>query len=177
MTTRREFFRRTTFSVIPFMFLQTTTEHDMANMTGPMNDGAYKPVRLPAKPGATVAMTDIQRDAMEREIHCMCGCTLDIFTCRTTDFSCTVSPAMHRDVVSLVEGGYNKADIMSAFVKVYGEKVLMAPVKEGFNWAGYFVPFTVIAVGAVVILRNLRKWTSQNANDQNLDSSHETPVT
>ena len=50
------------------------------------------------------------------DIHCQCGCTLDVYTCRTTDFSCQVSPAMHRDVMALVEGGYGAQEIIDAFV-------------------------------------------------------------
>ena len=74
---------------------------------------------------------------LEHQIRCQCGCTLDVYTCRTTDFSCQVSPAMHRDVMSLVEGGYSAQEILDAFVDTYGERALMAPKKEGFNLAGY----------------------------------------
>src|SRR5690348_18097192 len=34
-----------------------------------------------------------------------CGCTLDVFTCRTTDFSCTYSPRLHREVLALRASG------------------------------------------------------------------------
>ena len=37
----------------------------------------------------------------ELKLQCTCGCTLDIFTCRTTDFTCTYSPALHREIVAL----------------------------------------------------------------------------
>ncbi|MEP6731656.1 MAG: hypothetical protein ABJE10_13495, partial [bacterium] len=52
-----------------------------------MNQDAAKTVRRPPKPGATRLMTDEQRDALEREVRCQCGCTLDVYICRTTDFS------------------------------------------------------------------------------------------
>ena len=93
-------------------------------------------------------MTPMQRDALEHQIRCQCGCTLDVYTCRTTDFSCQVSPAMHRDIMALVEGGYSAQEILDAFVDTYGERALMAPKKEGFNWAGYLVPFGALAAGA-----------------------------
>ena len=125
-----------------------------------MNQGAAKSVRRPPKPGAAASMTPDQRDALEREIRCQCGCTLDVYICRTTDFSCQVSPAMHRDIISLVEGGYSAREIMDAFVTTYGKRALMAPKKEGFNWAGYLVPFGVIGAGAValtVVLRGMQR--------------------
>lgn len=82
---------------------------------------------------------------IELKLACRCGCTLDVFTCRTTDFSCTYSPAMHREVVALYQKGNSAQQIIDAFVGQYGEKVLMAPPAEGFNLAGYLVPGAVIA--------------------------------
>jgi cytochrome c-type biogenesis protein CcmH len=81
-----------------------------------------------------------------------------VFTCRTTDFQCGISPAMHSDVVRLVEGGYSADEIVAAFTTVYGERVLMAPVKEGFNIAGYVVPFITLGVGATMLVALLRRW-------------------
>jgi cytochrome c-type biogenesis protein CcmH len=42
---------------------------------------------------------------------------------------------MHGDVQRLVAGGYSADEIIAAFVDTYGEQVLMAPKREGFNWA------------------------------------------
>jgi cytochrome c-type biogenesis protein CcmH len=125
-----------------------------------MDQGAAQTVRRPPKPDAKPAMTPEQRDALEREIRCQCGCTLDVYICRTTDFSCQVSPAMHRDIVSLVEGGYSAQEILDAFVATYGERALMSPKREGFNWAGYLVPFAALAAGSaavVVLLRGMQR--------------------
>jgi cytochrome c-type biogenesis protein CcmH len=116
-----------------------------------MDQAAARSVRLPAKPGAKPAMTADERDALEHQIRCQCGCTLDVFTCRTTDFSCQVSPAMHRDIMTLVSGGYTAPEILAAFVNVYGERALMAPPKVGFNIVGYVLPGIAIAVGAIVL--------------------------
>jgi cytochrome c-type biogenesis protein CcmH len=130
---------------------------------GPMADAndVYRPVTLPPKPGATASMTDAQRDDLEHQIHCQCGCNLDIYTCRTTDFACSVSPAMHADVMGLVLGGYGAKEILAAFRAVYGEKVLMAPVKSGFNLVGYTMPFVALGAGAVVVGALLKRWKSR----------------
>ncbi len=125
-----------------------------------MNQNAARSARRPPKPGATPSMSADQRDDLEHQIRCQCGCTLDVYTCRTTDFSCQVSPAMHRDVMSLVEGGYPAAAIIDAFVQTYGERALMAPKREGFNLAGYLVPFAALAAGGaavVVVLRGMQR--------------------
>jgi len=123
-----------------------------------MDQSAARSVRMPAKPGARPSMTPGDRDALEHSLRCQCGCTLDVFTCRTTDFSCQVSPAMHRDVMSLVDGGYTAPEITDSFVNVYGHQVLMAPPKVGFNIVGYVLPGIAVGVGAVVLAVLLRGW-------------------
>jgi cytochrome c-type biogenesis protein CcmH len=124
------------------------------NMSG---DG-YRPVALAPKPNATPQLSKEQTEALERQLSCACPCTLDVFTCRTTDFSCGISPQMHRDVLRLVEGGHSGDEIVRAFEGVYGETVLMAPKREGFNLAGYWMPFAALGTGAVVVGALIRRW-------------------
>lgn len=139
----------------------------------PMDQESYRPVWLKPKPGATPSMTAEERDALEKQLKCQCSCVLDVFTCRTTDFTCSVSPAMHRDVMRLVEGGYTGDEIKQAFVDVYGEVALTAPVKEGFNWVGYFAPSIVLATGGVILTMMLKRWSAQAAGTA---ASAATPV-
>ena len=120
----------------------------------------YRPVTLTPKPGAKPSMTDAQRDELEHQLHCQCGCNLDVYICRTTDFACSVSPAMHSDVLGLVAGGHSAQEILDAFQAVYGEKVFMAPVKSGFNLLGYTVPFLALGAGAVIVAALIRRWKS-----------------
>jgi cytochrome c-type biogenesis protein CcmH len=89
--------------------------------------------------------------AIEQRLACNCGCTLDVFTCRTTDFSCTYSPRLHREVLALRQTGLTAQQILDAFVAKYGEKALMAPKPEGFNLAGYLVPGAAIAAAGAVL--------------------------
>jgi cytochrome c-type biogenesis protein CcmH len=89
--------------------------------------------------------------AVEKRLHCTCGCGLDIYTCRTTDFTCTYSPELHKEVLALEDAGKSADEIVEAFVAKYGEKVLMAPKPEGFNLAGYIVPgMAVLLVGGIM---------------------------
>jgi cytochrome c-type biogenesis protein CcmH/NrfF len=88
---------------------------------------------------------------IEQRLHCTCGCNLDVFTCRTTDFSCTYSPELHREVVALYDDGKTAQQILDTFVAKYGEKVLMAPEPGGFNLLGYLLPGVAITIGAAVL--------------------------
>jgi cytochrome c-type biogenesis protein CcmH len=156
MLSRREFMGALAVAVVQTG--QQKADGSRSTMVMPMQDDAYKPVSLPAKAGATASMTDAARDGLEHRIHCQCGCTLDIYTCRTTDFTCPVSPAMHKDVMGLVAGGYSADEIIQAFQGVYGDRVLMAPPRVGFNWAGYVTPFVAVGAGAVVVAALISRW-------------------
>src|SRR4051812_46609906 len=96
--------------------------------------------------------------ALEKRLRCSCGCGLDIYTCRTTDFTCTYSPALHKEVVRLAEQGKSAQQIIDEFVAQYGEAALMAPPKRGFTLAGYFVPSIVIVIAGAVLALTLRRW-------------------
>jgi cytochrome c-type biogenesis protein CcmH len=130
----------------------------------PMDQGAAKSVRLPPKPGDHTKLTATERDAVEHQIRCQCGCTLDVYTCRTTDFACEVSPAMHRDIMALVDGGYSAQEIIDGFKSTYGERALMAPTREGFNLVGWAMPFTALAAGAAVVALLVRRWSRRVAS-------------
>ncbi len=105
--------------------------------------------RAPAQPGENAA--EIQ--SIETRLACNCGCTLDVFTCRTTDFSCTYSPKLHREVLALKANGLSAQQVLDAFVAKYGEKALMAPKPKGFmNLTGYLLPGAVIVAAGAGLL-------------------------
>jgi cytochrome c-type biogenesis protein CcmH len=123
-----------------------------------MTADAYKPVRRPAKPNATPQMDKAALEAFERNLACPCPCTLDVYTCRTTDFNCGISPAVHGDIELLVQGGYSADEIMAAMRETYGDFILMAPRKEGFSLLAWFAPFAALGGGALGIGMLLRRW-------------------
>lgn len=167
MQSRRQFFASLgAIAVTPIVARAMQENTGAANI--PMEQDAYRPVRLAAKPAARPSMTDEARDDLEHRIKCQCGCVLDVFTCRTTDFSCSVSPAMHRDVTDLVAGGYNSVEILGAFQTVYGERVLMAPLKQGFNLLGYIMPFAALIAAGGVVAVLIRRWGARAAAEPRL---------
>jgi cytochrome c-type biogenesis protein CcmH len=118
--------------------------------------GAVGTLRDPTALGRPLAPTTpaddaAQIQAIELKLACNCGCTLDVFTCRTTDFSCTYSPKLHREVLALRSQGLTAQKVLDAFVAKYGEKALMAPKPEGFNLAGYLVPGILITAAGGVL--------------------------
>jgi cytochrome c-type biogenesis protein CcmH len=154
MPTRREVFR---VGAVGGLALIARASGAQAPLTGAMDETRYRAVRLPPK-GGGASMSPDERDALEHRLHCQCGCRLDVYTCRTTDFTCPLSPAIHRDVMSLVEGGYSAQEIIDAFVGAYGERVLMEPTKSGFNWLAWLTPFAALGAGATFVILVLRRW-------------------
>ena len=100
---------------------------------------------------------DAEIQAIEQRLACSCGCTLDVFTCRTTDFSCTYSPGLHREIVALRDRGKTAREILDEFVVKYGEKALMAPKPQGFNLWGYLLPGALIISAAAALVTVLRR--------------------
>ncbi|MEO8199837.1 MAG: cytochrome c-type biogenesis protein CcmH [Gemmatimonadota bacterium] len=128
-------------------------------------EGATGTLRDPYSTGrpldrVTPADNDATVQRIEHQLKCSCGCNLDIFTCRTTDFTCTTSPRLHKEVVGLLQSGLTEDKVIDQFVVEYGEQALMAPKPVGFNIAGYVVPGAVIAiVGTTLALYLSRRRT------------------
>ena len=123
-----------------------------------VGDPLYRPDLVQQRAVATVADNDPVVKELEQKLKCTCGCNLDIYVCRTTDFTCQYSPALHKEVVDLRAAGKDPEAVVAAFVAKYGEQILMAPPAEGFNLAGYLVPgAAVLLAGSVIGLVLLRR--------------------
>jgi cytochrome c-type biogenesis protein CcmH/NrfF len=128
------------------------------------NPGASGKLWDPSRAGRPLAPVTARDNtdaiqAIEKRLRCTCGCQLDVYTCRTTDFTCTTSPEMHQRVLALEAQGKSGPEIVDAFVQENGVSILMAPPRRGFNLAGYFTPAVVILTAAVLLILALRRWT------------------
>lgn len=129
-----------------------------AQSTVNMEGDYYLPVRPPAKPNATAQLDEAGVIELERTLACPCPCTLDIYTCRTTDVTCGNSPAIHGDIVRMVDGGYSGDEIVAELNKVYGQRIMASPKKSGFSLMVWFMPFAAVGTGALVIAALVRSW-------------------
>ncbi len=102
---------------------------------------------------AMPAFADGIVDEIGANLMCQCGCTMVLSTC-----DCGTADQMRGEIRSMVDQGKTKDDIMSYYVGKYGEKVLAAPVAQGFNLSAYITPFAVILLGAGVIVLIARQW-------------------
>jgi cytochrome c-type biogenesis protein CcmH len=107
----------------------------------------------------TAGDNDLAIQKIEKQLKCTCGCGLDVYTCRTTDFTCSVSPAMHKRVLALAAAGFSEPQIIADFVKQNGAAVLMVLPQRGLNLAAYYLPGTLGLTAAVLLFLALRRWT------------------
>ena len=156
---RREFLATVAVGALTVVPPYRPTAQDSLPGTGP-SGRLWDPSRAgrPVAP-VTALDNDAAIQAIEKQLRCTCGCNLDVYTCRTTDFTCSVSPAMHRRVLALAGAGKSGKEIVDDFVRDSGQAILMAPPKRGFNLAGYFVPSVAILVAAAVLIVMLRRWS------------------
>jgi cytochrome c-type biogenesis protein CcmH len=170
--TRRQFLGATTVAIgLPQVAQDSLAGRGAA---GTLRDpaAAGRP-RLPTDPREN----DAQIQAIEQRLACNCGCTLDVFTCRTTDFSCTYSPALHREVLALRNEGKTAREILDAFVAKYGEKALMAPKPQGFNLWGYLLPGAAIVAAGAALVAVLRRREAIASASGSLEQAPVRPVT
>jgi cytochrome c-type biogenesis protein CcmH len=58
-----------------------------------------------------------------------------------------------------VRSGKSDAEVRDYFLSKYGEFILLEPRARGFNLLAYLLPAAVLVAGAVVVGRNVRRWT------------------
>ena len=89
---------------------------------------------------------------LERELVCP--------TCETTlaMSNSPIADRMRADIRERIEAGQTKSEIKAAMVEQFGEAVLAAPPRSGFNWLAWLLPFGGLAGAAVVVTLLARRW-------------------
>jgi cytochrome c-type biogenesis protein CcmH len=128
------------------------------------NGRLYDPSWVPSVQPVTARDNDAAIQAIEKRIKCTCGCGLDVYTCRTTDFTCPVSPKMHAQVLALAASGNSAEQIIASFVREHGIEILMAPPRRGFNLIGYYTPYVLIFAAGVALLYAMSRWVRRGAS-------------
>ena len=67
------------------------------------------------------------------------------------------------EIAQFLNEGKGQEEILASFVSSYGEKVLSAPTKTGFNLAAWITPFVAIFAGAVLICMMSMRWTKRES--------------
>jgi len=99
---------------------------------------------------------DPKVDDIAKELMCQCGCTMVVATC-----DCGTAEQMRNEIAAKLGEGQTKDQILAYYVGLYGEKVLAAPTKQGFNLTAWVTPFIAIAAAAGVVVLILGAWVAR----------------
>jgi len=78
---------------------------------------------------------------------------------------------MREVIFEKLKNGESPEQIRGYFVSRYGEWILLAPTRKGFNWIAWLLPFVVILVGAGIIILRIRRAIGRG-HGPNADASH-----
>ncbi len=99
--------------------------------------------------------------SIRKELACDCGCGMTVQDC-LGGMICSESRSYSNEVIDLLKAGKTREQVLQAMVAKYGEKILSAPTKEGFNLTAWTFPFLALIVGGVIVWRIVVKWKTQS---------------
>lgn len=112
----------------------------------------------PAARAASVTTKEI-----EESLTCQCGCGLTVHSCN--HLQCGSGIPLKQEALTLVSQGLSRDEILLRFRDKYGEKILSSPTTEGFNLTAWILPFVVVAAGAALLVRTVRRWTTAGVSE------------
>ncbi len=65
-----------------------------------------------------------------------------------------------------LQAGQTREQIEAYFVEKYGEWVLLAPAKRGFNLLAWVLPFAGVVAGGVMVAMLVHRWSARQAGDE-----------
>lgn len=90
------------------------------------------------------------------------GCMMNLATCETP----AAQQLRHIIREKLFKEGMNKERAYAYLASVYGDKVLAAPPRRGFNWVVWLGPFVATIWGGALIYLGLDKWVSAQHREE-----------
>jgi cytochrome c-type biogenesis protein CcmH len=102
---------------------------------------------------ATAVYAALTSKDIEKELMCQCGCSMIVDVC-----DCETATQIRARIAELIGQGQDKDQIIASFVGQYGEKMLAAPTKKGFNLVAWVVPFAAVVAGGTGLFFLLRAW-------------------
>ena len=109
-------------------------------------------VAVTLHPGHSSALT---RSEIEKNLICYAcpGEPLNIDRCSGGD-------QMRATIDSMLAEGKGKEEILAFFVERFGDEILTAPPKKGFNLVAYAAPFVGLVIGAAIASVLVGKWAA-----------------
>ena len=103
---------------------------------------------------------------LENALMCKCDdkCGKVLINC-----TCDTSKETRKTLMSKLESGLTVEQIVKQYVDKYGETILSAPTKSGFNLSAWIMPFAALVIGGFGVRKVIQSWvrSSQKTKDEN----------
>ncbi len=119
----------------------------------------------PATVWAASQMADL-----ENALMCKCDdkCGKVLINC-----TCDTSKETRRTLMSKLESGLTVDQIIKQYVDKYGETVLSAPTKSGFNLTAWILPFAALVAGGFGVRKVIHSWVRPDSTQKETDEGGE----
>ena len=111
----------------------------------------------------TVPMTPQMKNALFNDLStnlaCLCGCGVTLKSCPHE--SCSFAIPVRKQIWRMIDGGIDRAQIITNLVKARGEVILAAPTFKGFNIFAWITPFILMLIVGFGIVSLLRSWSGK----------------
>ena len=116
----------------------------------------------PASSGAMLA-------DLENALMCKCDdkCGKVLVNC-----TCSTAAKTRKKFTKMLDSGLTVDQIVQQQITEYGETVLSAPTKTGFNLTAWVIPFGALLVGGVGLRRLLNGWATSSKFDKEQSGNH-----
>ena len=140
-------------------------------MAGLMALALLVPILALAATAAETKMQDFVLEDKVREVASGLRCVV-CQNLSVADSPSELAKEMRNLVRELIQQGKSPAEIRAYFVSRYGEFVLLAPPKRGFNLLLWGLPFLTIAAGACGVYFVAKRWTAQREPEHAVDPEY-----
>ena len=124
-------------------------------------------------PAALASERHPTMNELENEVMCpVCNTTL-------AESNSDAAKAIEREIQDKIRAGWTKSQIKDFLVQQYGESILAAPPKHGFNLLAWVLPLAGIGVAAVILGIAAWGWTRGRAEPEPLalqSSNGQSPI-
>ena len=107
---------------------------------------------------------------LENALMCKCDdkCGKVLINC-----TCDTSKETRKILTGKLDSGLTVDQIVKQYVDKYGETILSAPSKTGFNLSAWIMPFAALAIGGFGVRKVIQSWVRPAKTEKDADVSGE----
>ena len=105
---------------------------------------------------------------LENALMCKCDdkCGKVLINC-----TCSTADKTRKSIQKQLDSGLTVQQIVKSYVDKYGETVLSAPTKTGFNLTAWITPFAALVGGGIGIRQIIRTWVRRKNDDNKTEQA------